>query len=198
MDIGGLITGGLSTGGLRSPAIPLERTEPIPERTFPSYPMITPQPFEITSTPRIFQPAGSATQLYGAFYTMYVNGSGDTYLQGGQVKCGESEVLADYKVIDSGTGPTEIAGSKLVIEVTLDGYVEDGVLLAGATATAIIYVTPVDTVVPDDSLPTVGSYTGKKCYLEVGRWTADSFLPAGIGHFLVSFCGTGNYSVRRY
>lgn len=186
-----LITRGLRTGMLQVPTA----LNPVP----PSY---GPRVKEFQKTIEIRDPrgvsGGASALTYGAFYGTYVDGAGDTYLQGGQVKCGESEVLADYKIIDSVTGPVEVAGSKLVIEITLDGYVEDGVLLAGITATAIAYVTPVATTIPTDTLPTAAGEIGKLCYLEVGRFTDTSFLPSGIGHFLVSFCGTGSYSVRRY
>lgn len=178
-----------------APAVETKRTfvEMSPPKSFATPPSGNKPVKEIASTQN-----NSGSLLFGSFYGMYIDEDGHTWLQGGQVKCGTSETLADYKVIDGTTGPVEIAGSLLVIEVTLDGYVEDGILLAGITATAIIYVSPVDVTIPADTLPTVGSFTGKKCYLEVGRWTANSFLPSRPGHFIVSFCGTGSYTIKPF
>lgn len=138
------------------------------------------------------------TSVSGAFYRTYVNGDGDTMLQGGIVKSGSGNfTIADLKVIDAGTGITEADGDVLVLEVTVDGYVVDGVLLAGLTATAASYISPSVSTVPSDTLPTVSVYAGRKVHIEIGRWTADAFYPSNIGNIRISFC-PGAYQITRF
>ena len=141
---------------------------------------------------------GAGVSLGGAFFTKYTNDDGDTFLQGGEVKSGSGNFLiADMKVIDHTTGPVETDGDKLVLEATVDGYVVDGVLLAGLTATAAAYITPSVSTIPADTLPTLASPTGRKVYIEIGRWTATDFLPAYPGNIRIAFC-PGAYQITRF
>lgn len=143
-------------------------------------------PAAVTSTPR------------GAFYRQYTDDDGHTWLQGGQVKSGSGNfTIADKKVIDAGTGPVEAAGDILVLEVTVNGYVADGVLLAGLTATAADYITPSVSTVDSDTMPTVSNHTGLKVRIEIGRWTDSAFLPAESGNIRIAFC-PGAYQITRY
>lgn len=134
----------------------------------------------------------------GAFWTRYTDADGHTWLQGGQVKSGSGNfTIADKKVIDASTGPTEPAGDILVLEVTVTGYVVDGVLLAGLRATAADYVAPSVSTVDNDTLPTASDYTGKKVFIEIGRWTDTDFLPVAPGNIRIAFC-PGSYQIHRY
>lgn len=133
----------------------------------------------------------------GAFYGQYVEPtSGDTFLQGGTVSGGTgNKTKDDIKIIDSGTGdPVHAAGQHMYIEATGNGVTADGVLLPGwnlSTATIGYGAT-----VPDNTLPTASSANSKKCYVDLGVFTADAFLPAQAGNVQISFC-PGSYTVSR-
>lgn len=143
--------------------------------------------------------AASVSASTGAFYGLYDDSSGDTYLQGGQIKAGSGTfTLDDFLVVDGGSGIVADDGDRLVLKLTVSGYEEDSVLLAGLTATAGAYVTPHVATVDDDTLPEVGDTTGKFVFIEIGRWTADSFLPSAMGNIIVSFCPGQGYSIERY
>ncbi len=140
----------------------------------------------------------STTTVSGAFYSKYADDDGNTWLQGGQVKSGSGNfTIADLMVIDAGTGIVADENDILVLEVTVTGYVVDGVLLAGLTATAAAYVTPYVGTVSDDTLPTVAASTGRKVYIEIGRWSASDFHPADVGNIRIAFC-PGAYQITRY
>jgi hypothetical protein len=131
----------------------------------------------------------------GAFYSTYVDDAGDTYLVGGQVSGGTGNFTeADIKIIDHVTGPMHTAGTHMVLGVTGTGYAVDGVLLAGftATASAIAYV-----AIPDNTVPTATSLSGKRCYINLGVFTETGFQPAGSGNISVSFCPS-TYTVHRF
>lgn len=131
----------------------------------------------------------------GAFYNKYVDGSGHTYLQGGTVTGGSGTVtIADIKVIDSGTGPVASAGHHLYINATGTGLAPDDVLIPGWTLTAATDDTAAS--VPANTLPEVGSLTGKKCYVDLGVFTADNFYPSATGNIAIYFC-IGGYTVLR-
>lgn len=142
--------------------------------------------------------AGSTTIPRGAFYNRYTDGDGSTWLQGGQVKSGSGNFsIADLKVVDFTDGPINSPGDLLVLEVTVDGYKVDGVLLSGLTATAASYIYLTGVGISDDTLPTISATTGRKVYIEIGRWTDSSFLPAEGGNILISFC-PGAYQIKRF
>ena len=177
----------------------------LPDSLMSDPPVYGPRVREFQKTLEIRDPrprgGSGGSVLSGAFYGLFVNSAGDTYLQGGQVKCGETTLtdtgLPAFKVIDHATGPEYADGYVLFIHLSVDGYVEDGVLLGGLTATLQEYGTPA-LAVPDDTLPTVAHRTGRDFYTEIGRWTDTGFLPSNIGNIRVSFCGTGSYGVVRY
>lgn len=147
-------------------------------------------------SPETVVPGDAAVAPTGAFYGRYVDEDGDTYLQGGIVVSGSgSFTLADRKVIDATTGPVESDGDILYVEATVNGYVVDGVLLGGLTATAAVYDTGAS--IPNNTLPTASSSTGKKVHIEVGRYTETDFLPSGTGHINITFC-PGSYTVSRF
>ncbi len=140
----------------------------------------------------------STTTVSGAFYSKYNDDDGNTWLQGGQVKSGSGNfTIADLMVIDASTGIVADENDILVLEVTVTGYVVDGVLLAGLTATNADYVTPYVGTVSDDTLPTVSAPTGRKVYIEIGRWSATDFHPADVGNIRIAFC-PGAYQITRY
>lgn len=169
------------------------------ESSFAASPM-TPARFEAPRgrTPGAEPPEEPTAALTsGAFYGQYVNSTtGDTYLQGGTVTGGDgTETIDDIKIIDSGTGdPTHAAGQHMYIEATGNGVVSDGVLLPGwnLTNATVGY----GATVPDNTLPTASSSSGKKCYVDLGVFTAEAFFPAQVGNVQISFC-PGNYSVSR-
>jgi hypothetical protein len=82
----------------------------------------------------------------------------------------------------------------MILGVTGTGYAVDGVLLSGftATASAIAYV-----AIPANTVPTATSLSGKRCYINLGVFTATGFQPAGSGNISVSFCPS-TYTVHRF
>jgi len=150
-------------------------------------------------SPQIVNETAGAVLTGGAFFTKYVDdATGDTYLQGGNVKSGSGNfTIADKKVLDFTTGMGTLGGHVLVLEVDVDGYAPDGVLLAGLTATAADWVSPDGTTSANDTLPTAASPSGKKVFIEIGRWADDDFFPANAGNIRISFC-PGSYNITRY
>lgn len=136
------------------------------------------------------------SQPTGAFMRKYSDGAGDTYLQCGTVTGGNggSATVADYKVLDSVTGVGALADQILYLEVTCNATVSSGIMLPGCevTAASLSYAA----TVPDNETFTAAAYTGKKLYLEIGRWTATTFLPSAVGNVLASGC-IGNFSLSR-
>lgn len=140
-------------------------------------------------TPRIFDIPS------GAFYGIYSDSLGDTYLQGGTVTGGNggSESIADYKVIDADTGITSTAGTILYLQANVSAVIEDDIMLPGCTLNTASLATGAS--VPDNDAFTVASPTGD-IYAEVGRWIDGRFLqsePAGnylasgtVGYFVLS------------
>ena len=129
----------------------------------------------------------------GAFYTMISEG-GDVYLQGGTVTGGSgTETAANIQVIDDGT-PTQIAGTHMYVIATGDGVKSSDVLLPGwnLSTASIGYATSI----PDNTLPTATSETGKLCHIDLGVFTATGFEPSGLGNIAIGFC-LGSYSVAR-
>ena len=133
----------------------------------------------------------------GSFFTLYViasgGGAGDTYLQCGSVTGGNggSVTIADEKVLDVSTGPTETAGTVLYLKANVTATVTDGIMLPGCELNSAILTT----TLADNHTFTAASDTGD-LYKEVGRWTADNFYPSAPGNFLASGC-IGNFDLSR-
>lgn len=132
----------------------------------------------------------------GSFRNQYVDDDGHTYLQGGSVTGGNggSATIADLKVVDGTTGITGTEGNILYAEVTCNATVEDGIMLPGCEVTAA--TTNEAATLPDNEQFTAAAYTGKKLYIELGRWNADEFLPAAAGNLHAAGC-IGNFSITR-
>ena len=138
---------------------------------------------------------GGGSSGSGAFNGTYINNLGDTYLVGGQVKGGTGNFTEDdIKIKDADSGPVHSAGVNMVLAVTGTGYAVDGVLMAGfkATASQIAY-----TSIPNDTMPTATSLSGKRCYINLGVFTETGFAPSGVGNINVSFCPS-SYSINRF
>jgi hypothetical protein len=136
---------------------------------------------------------GGSSPLVGAFYGLYTDEDGDTYLQGGTVTGGNggSDTRADIKVIDADTGPVETAGTVLYLHANCKATVEDGIMLPGCE----LLSTGVNTTPGVNHTFTVAADTGY-LHQEIGRWTETAFLPAGSGNFLASGC-IGNFALTR-
>jgi hypothetical protein len=151
-------------------------------------------PAKVPKRPQVVESEAAAV-AEGAFFTMYVDGSGDTYLQGGTVTGGDGTVtIADIKVIDAGTGIEGTAGDHLYIDATGDGVVADDVLIPGWNLDSA--TTGTASTVPSNTLPTAADELAKKFYLDLGVFTADDFLPSSAGNIRIFFC-PGSYSVAR-
>jgi len=132
---------------------------------------------------------------YAAFFSTYGGEDGNTYLVGGTVTGGTGNfVQKDIKIYNDEGEPVQSSGKNMILGVTGNGYVQDGVLLPGFTATAIsiAYVK-----IPDNTLPTATSPSGKRFYINLGVFTKTAFIPSGRGNFVVDFC-PGSYSVYRF
>jgi hypothetical protein len=133
----------------------------------------------------------------GAFYRLFLDAAGDTYLQGGTVTGGNggSATIADEKVLDAETGVGTLAGKVLFLEVTCNATVDSGIMLPGCAVTAAD-IPAAAAAVPANQAFTAAAPTGKKLYLELGRWTETTFLPAAPGNILASGC-IGNFALTR-
>jgi len=139
--------------------------------------------------------AAAAAPDYAAFFSTYRREDGSTYLVGGQVSGGTGNfVQKDIKIYDDEGEPVQSSGKNMILGVTGNGYVQDGVLFQGFTATAIsiAYV-----AIPANTLPTATSPSGKRCYINLGVFTETAFIPAGRGNIAVTFC-PGAYGVYRF
>lgn len=142
---------------------------------------------------RFVEPGEGGGGTEGAFFTIYVDDAGDTYLLGGSVTGGNggSVSIPDYKIIDADTGPEQVAGTILYILADCSATVEDGLMLPGCLLNDADW----DLVGGSNHTFTVVADTGN-IYYEIGRWTATSFLPAGVGSLLASGC-IGNFALAR-
>jgi hypothetical protein len=133
----------------------------------------------------------------GAFYSMYDDGSGDIYLQGGSVTGGNggTATIADYKVIDAGTGPTAAAGTILYMRAACTATVADGIMLPGCLLTGGSTSLQTGSSIPDNHTFTTTLDNGY-IYTEIGRWTADDFLPSAPGNLLADGC-IGSFQLTR-
>lgn len=137
---------------------------------------------------------GGSIKLEGAFFTIFLEDD-ITYLQGGTVSAGDgTRTIPKIELIDDMGVLAGAEDHHIWIEVTGDGYAEDGVLLAGYDLTAAIV--SIGDPVPDNTLPTFDSTSGKKVHISLGVFTATGFLPAALGNVQISFC-PGSYNVSR-
>ena len=127
----------------------------------------------------------------GAFYTIYTDDSGDSYLQGGSVTGGNggSESIADIKVMDASTGPVNAAGTVLYLKATCKATIADGIMLPGCELTGATTTT----TLADNHQFTTTALTGD-LYLELGRWTEDNFYPSAPGNKTATGC-IGNFTL---
>ncbi|MFK5282274.1 hypothetical protein ACI3PL_22210, partial [Lacticaseibacillus paracasei] len=81
------------------------------------------------------------------------------------------------------------------VHVTGNGITADGVLLPGynLSSASVAY----GSSLPSNTLPLAAGATGKKCYVDLGEFTATGFLPSGSGNVQISYC-PGSYNVSRY
>lgn len=146
-------------------------------------------------SPRSVEEGAATTAPTGAFLGLYDN-SGHTYLQGGGVTGGNggSATIADEKVLDSATGVMGRSGQILYLQANVSATVTDGIMLPGCTLNSASLTFGAS--VPDNHTFTTTSKNGN-IYVEIGRWTDDSFLPSGpAGNFLASGC-IGNFSLSK-
>lgn len=144
------------------------------------------------------RPGDAAEKVTGSFWGLYVK-SGHTYLQGGTVSGGSgTKTIDDIKVLDGKTVAGTLVDKILWVSITVNGVASDGVLLPGANVTAAecSVTSTVGTQVPSNTLPTASSPSGKKVYVEIGRWTKEGFFPSKQGHIQVSFC-PGSFTITR-
>jgi hypothetical protein len=138
---------------------------------------------------------GTAGEV-GAFFTLYQDSGGDTYLQCGTVTGGNggSESIADEKVLDATTGVGTNSGKILCLTVTCTATIDSGIMLPGCEVTAAV-IGPV-TSVPANHTFTVAAASGD-LHLEIGRWNDTEFLPAGPpGNVHAAGC-IGNFALSR-
>lgn len=133
----------------------------------------------------------------GAFYGLYEDSSGDTYLLCGAVSAGEGTYDPDdILVLESGALPSGItAGDRLYLDVDVDAITDDDneILIPGIEITGGSVED--GTTVPDNVFP--GVSTAGHVYLELGRWSDAAFHPSGAGSFLIAGCN-GNFTISRY
>lgn len=135
--------------------------------------------------------------ISAAFYSLILENE-ITYLQGGTVTGGSGTVtvakIALTQLVGSEIEPVATAGHHLWLEITGNGYEEDGLLLPGFDVTAAITAT--GAAVPANTLPVSGSVSAKKTHVSLGVFTESGFLPASVGNIQVSFC-PGSYNTTR-
>lgn len=142
--------------------------------------------------------AGGDAVSYGAFYTMRVveaagDATGDIYLQGGMVSGSEGNVsVAEIKLYDAGTDTWQgSSGNHIILSVTGDGQATSGILDPVYKVTAVSH--SITSSVGANTLPAVGSLTGKICKISLGTFYAGGFGPAKAGNISIQFCW-GGYS----
>lgn len=146
---------------------------------------------------------GAAAATTGAFYKTYTIASedatnGDIYLQGGQVSAGTgTDAVADFLLYDASADTwAGTAGQHLLLTITGDGEAADDVLMPVFNMTSVSAPTPT-TGIGSNTLPEIGSLTGRVCLVSLGVFQSAGFLPASPGNIQVSFC-FGGYTVSRF
>lgn len=151
------------------------------------------------------EPAIAGGVTGGAFYTMRTvadavdpDDNGDIYLQGGMVSGGTGNVvIPDIKLYDASTDAwVGSAGDTLIITVTGAGQETSGILdpiyNIDMPTGAVVSIGAIGS----NTLPEVGSVSGKICYLLLGSYFEGGFSPSAPGNFMIGFC-YGNYSKTR-
>jgi hypothetical protein len=158
-------------------------------------PLITPQ--QKVVPPPVQQEAIDAVARAGAFFTMRTieddadpaGDTGDIVLQGGNVGGGTgNDVEPDILLFDAsaGGGTWEgTPGQHLVLTITGDGVVADGVLLAGFNVTGAS--TAIASSVGSNTLPTVADVAGI-LKISLGSFFLGGFTPSAAGDVNVTFC----------
>ena len=137
----------------------------------------------------------SAPPPTGAFFGM-TTVDGVRYLQGGTVSAGSgSDTAANIALTNSSGVPLHAAGQHMYVNALGDGILSDGVILAGfdLTSASVGY----NATVPSNTLPLAAGATGKRCYVDLGVFTATGFLPNAAGNIQISYC-PGAFNVSRY
>jgi hypothetical protein len=145
------------------------------------------------------RPAASATATDGAFYGIFTNEDGETFLQGGSVTGGNggSATIDDYMILDADGIPTSTAGTILYAQAAVSAATDpaSGIMLPGCALSTASLATAGS--VPPNSAFTVAVPTGN-LYVEVGRWTEAGFARAfgGGGNLTAAGC-IGNFSLSQ-
>lgn len=137
--------------------------------------------------------AGGAAAA-GAFSRVYVDGDGNTMLQGGTVQggTGTPEVVADFQLLASaGTPPAD--GTHVSISIDITANEDDDVLVPGCEVTSA-------SISEGDpgaaSIPTDGSPSGS-VELSLGQWTAGVFQASGPSGNLIVVHYLGSIVIER-
>jgi hypothetical protein len=130
-----------------------------------------------------------------AFYTFYTDGDGDIFLQGGTIN-GLAVDTSDLKLYDAGTTSwVGTADQHLFVPVTGAFVVVDSVAMPGFVASSIGtvgYGTPTTNTFPAVTGTTTAS--NGICYVSLGVFVADGFLPSNRGNRVISLCITPPYT----
>lgn len=105
-------------------------------------------------------------------------------------------MVADIKLYDFGTDTWEgTPGQHLILTIDGDGTATSGILdpIFNITAAAASIVSSI----PSATTPSVGSETGKVCYVSLGTFIDGGFNPALPGNVSVTFCW-GGYTISRF
>lgn len=144
---------------------------------------------------------GTAMAAAGAFYSMRTVASGadagDIYLQGGAVSGGTgNEIVDEILLYDLSTDTwSGGAGQHLQLEVSGAGQETSGILdpifnVSGATVSIV-------TAMDANTLPSSGDVSGKSCFVSLGVFIDEGFMPAESGNIGVQFCW-GGYIPSRF
>jgi hypothetical protein len=129
----------------------------------------------------------------GAFFGVFRE-DGKWMLQGGQVTGGsKTETVKNIELAKTGSEPAD--GHQHWLEITGNGTVVQGRLVAGFTMTAVKDAKGATITQP--TLPTKASPNGRKCVVLLGIWNSGRFQPSQTGNIAVSFCPGAGYTVSR-
>lgn len=138
-------------------------------------------------------PGDAGTTGAGAFFAVFKK-DGAWMLQGGQVSGGtKTEAVKDIELAKTGSEPSD--GALHWLEIVGNGTVVSGRLVAGFTLTSV--KDSKGSALPQNTLPTKDSPSGRKCVILLGSWNNSRFLPSQTGNIAVSFCPGTGYTVSR-
>lgn len=150
----------------------------------------------VISTRTNFSGSGAGATTCRAFFATEVRNVGEVphlFLATGQVTGGTGSEAYDVDLCAVGSEPED--GTCVWLEITGDGYVEDGVLLPGFDVTGVTHGS--GSSMPDQVPPTVEDDTGAKAYVLLGSWNGGAFTAAACGNVNVTFC-PGSFSFSRF